>query len=161
MVMLGFLLLAIGGCKNTQTSQQSDSVEAQYKDSEKIAFYVDDVFNYNIVRPASMDEHLSGIVKSTVFSTARAINEKRPNYLTDADDTNNGLNCILVGETKHPLSAEAKKMLEQRPNNNEDYVIVVKDGNIAIHAISEKALQNALDYFCSEIFWLNSQVRHA
>lgn len=151
MIMLGVLLLAIGGCKNAQTSEQGEVGESQYEDSEKIPFYVDEVFNYNIVRPASMDEHLSGIVKSTVFSTARAINEKRPNYLTDADDTDNGLNSILIGETKHPISAEAKKMLEQRPNNNADYVILVKDGNIAIHAISEKALQTALDYFCSEI----------
>lgn len=150
-VMLVFLVLAISGCKNAQTSTQNETIETQYKKSKKIPFYSEGVFEFNIVRPADMDEHMSGLVKSTVFSTARAINEKRPNYLIDTDNIDNGMKNILIGETNHPLSAEARKMLEQRPNNNADYVIIVKDGNIAIDAVSEEALQTVLDYFCTEI----------
>jgi len=144
-----FLLLSIVGCTNSSANKQSS--DTQYADSKKLPFYVDGVFNYNIVRPESMDDHLSGIVKSSVFSTARAINEKRPNYLTDAEEITNGLRNILVGNTKYSLSDEAKKILEQRPNNNSDFVIIVKNGNIAINAISDAALNDALDYFCKEI----------
>lgn len=122
-----------------------------YADSKKINFYVDQLFNFNIVRPNNIDDNHSQIVKSTIFKTARAINRKRPNYLTDADNLNTGLKSIYIGDTNHPYSKEAKKLLNSRDNNYYDYIIIMNEGNLFINAVTSEGLQLALDYFCTQI----------
>ncbi len=137
--------------------EEEEKVETEeediYADSKKINFYVDGLFQFNIVRPDDMDDDSTDIVKSTIFKTARAINKKRPNYLTDADNLDTGLKNIFIGDTKNALSAETAEKLKGRPNNHYDYVIMVKNGDIAINAVTNEGLQNALDYFCTEILY--------
>ena len=147
------LFITVIGCNNKPELTSSGIVaESQdYSNSKKIEFYKNGLFNFNIVRPADMNDIQSGIVKDTIFKTARTYNQKRPQYLTDADDLNTGLSNIFIGQTNNPLSEEAYKKLTSRPNNYYDYVIMMKDGNIAINAISEEAFKNALNYFCNNL----------
>lgn len=153
LILVFCLLVAVAGCgeKEELTSNASVIETVDYSNAVKVEFYKDNIFNFNIVRPADMSETLTTAVKNTVFKVARQYNQKRPNYLTDADDLNTGLKNIYIGKTNSKISEETYKKLTSRPNNYYDYVIMMKDGDIAINAISDEALKKAMDYFCNNL----------
>lgn len=122
-----------------------------YKNSKNINLFSDNILNFNIVYPADMSEDLEYDVKHSIFAKAREINGERPNYLSDSALKDNGLKSIFVGDTNNSLSAETEKKLKENPSNYFDYIILVKDGNIAINSISDDALNEALKFFCDEI----------
>ncbi len=59
---------------------------------------------------------------------------------------------LLVGNTNRPESKLAYKMLtENRKNNAADYIIMVKNENIVINAVSDYALEEAITYFFNNV----------
>ncbi len=141
-------LFCIGGCgKNTATS----TVEDPYADSAHINFYVDGLFNFNIVRPASMDEEHSKILKNSVFKVARQLNNKRPNYVTDDGNIKAEMKSIYVGDTNSDATKKVKEELGESGAGYYDYIIEMVDGNIAIYSFSDEGLESALNYFCKNL----------
>lgn len=59
---------------------------------------------------------------------------------------------LLVGNTNRPESKVAYEMLtKNRKNNAADYIIMVKNENIVINAVSDYALEEAVTYFFDNI----------
>lgn len=123
-----------------------------YKESNQIRFFENDILQYNIVYADSLTKELKAVVKKELFAGARKINGKRANYFSDAEEYQNNLKNILIGDTKEALSNEAKTIVESQSPNYYDFVIMVKDGNIAINAVSEESLQAAVEFFNFELF---------
>lgn len=142
------ILFCIAGCgKNTATSVEEDP----YADSARINFYVDGLFNFNIVRPASMEMSQSDVVKGTVFKVARELNKKRPNYVTDDGNIKAEMKSIYVGNTSSDATKKVKEELAEIGAGYYDYIIEMVDGNIVIFGLSDKSLESALNYFCENL----------
>lgn len=59
---------------------------------------------------------------------------------------------LLVGNTNRPESKAAYEMLtKNRKNNAADYIIMVKNENIVINAVSDYALEKAVTYFFNNV----------
>lgn len=55
---------------------------------------------------------------------------------------------LLVGNTDRPASRRAmERLTKNRANNANDYIILVDEGDVVINAVSDYALQEAIDYF--------------
>lgn len=144
---LGILFCVVGCGNNTAISDNDNS----YDNSAKVKFYVDGLFNFNIVRPSDMDEEQSSIVKGSVFKIARQLNNKRPNYVTDAGKIKAEMKSIYVGETNSDATKKVKEELLKIGAGYYDYIIEMVDGNIVIYSLSSEGLKSALDYFCKNL----------
>jgi len=66
----------------------------------------------------------------------------------DSQSAQEGQLELLVGNTNRQISKDALAILQKNKNKNaNDYIIMEKDGNIAITALSTRALEKAVDYF--------------
>lgn len=150
--LISFLLImamvvSIAGCNSTSETPSED----RYANSKKLAFYTDNTFNYNIIKSSELSLKEASVVKSTVFSKARALNKVRPTYLTDTDEYDKTQKCIYIGTVDNEISKLCNEKLQENDDNYYDYIIMVHNGNIAIDAISESGLETACNYFVENI----------
>lgn len=128
-----------------------DRVTVIDESTEQLQFFKDGVFNFNIIFPDEYTDEQYQIVKETVFAKARSVNNKRPNCFRESIAKENGLKNIYIGNTKSTLSKEAIDYINKDGGYFEEYVIIVRNGEIAINALNDTALKNALDYFDKNI----------
>ena len=141
------IAVSIMGCSTTERL----SSENMYANSEKLPFYTDNVFNYNIIKSSELTVKEVSIVKDTIFNKARSINKERPVYLTDKDEYDKTQKCIYIGTVDNEISNLCNEKLQENNANYYDYIILVQNGNIAIDAISESGLEKACNYFIENI----------
>lgn len=152
-----FLVLSIAGCGKKGAEETSSA--NPYANSKKIPFYTDNTFNYSIIKSSELSVKSVSTVKNTVFKQARALNKKRPTYLTDADNYDNTQRCIYIGSVDCDISKECDKRLQENSANYYDYIIMAENGNIAIDAISDDGYDEACNYFVKNILKdLNSTI---
>lgn len=142
------ILFCVAGCGNNTATSDNDN---SHGNSAKVKFYVDGLFNFNIVRPSDMDEEQSSIVKGSVFKIARQLNNKRPNYVTDAGKIKAEMKSIYVGETNSDATKKVKEELLKVGAGYYDYIIEMVDGNIVIYSLSREGIESALNYFCKNL----------
>lgn len=153
LLLFGVLLaITMSGCGDTPATSGNEVYEEnKYENSKQVLFFKEGEFQFNIVRPTDMSEAETSIIKNTIFRTARNINEKRPNYLTDTDDLNTGLHNIFIGNTNQDESDEASALIKKRDSHYYDFIIMMKNGDIFIQAASDTGLESACNYFCENI----------
>ncbi len=152
--IIAILALIFAGCGKSETPQPPVDENPDFtltESGEKLPFYSDGVFNFNIITPVEDNESYE-LAKATVFKKARALNKKRPEFMRDNVEAKEGTKSIFIGVTNHSLSKEAKDILDKNKNNHFNYVIYAKDGNIAIVGANETVLEEALDYFTTKVF---------
>ena len=114
------LSIIFSGCteKTKEPKPVAANPEFELKESgEKLDFYADGIFNFNIITSADENESYE-LAKATVFKQARALNKKRPEFMRDNAEIKEGSKSILVGNTKYPLSKEAAEILNKNKNNH-------------------------------------------
>ena len=106
-----------------------------------------DYFTHQIYYPESMDEEETLLV-NRLYTVAheRYTTLAIPEF--DSTESKDGELELLIGNTARQISKDALAMLQNNENKNaNDFVILVKDGDIAITALSTKALEKAVDFF--------------
>ncbi len=106
-----------------------------------------DYFSHQICYPSSMEEaELVVVNKLYLEAHERYTTLAPPN--TDNEPVPEAQVELLIGETNRQISKDAMALLKgNKKKTANDYVILEKDGNIAIAALSTAALEKAVDYF--------------
>ena len=106
-----------------------------------------DYFTHQIFYPESMEEEDALIVNRLYTAVYEKYSTLAP-PMFDSEKSDEGELELLIGNTERQISKDALAMLENNENKNaNDFVILVQDGNIAITALSTKALEKAVDFF--------------
>ena len=147
-----FNLCACGGNEKSAVSGvTSEKITIEDNSTEQLKFYVDGLFNYNIIFPTDYTDTQYQMVKETVFAKARKINNKRPNTFKESIAKENGLKNIYVGNIDSKVSKEAIDYVKSDGGYFEEYIILAKKGDIAIYALNDQTLRIALEYFSENI----------
>lgn len=147
------LAVIFSGCGSKEEKPAAVPADPDFtftESGEKIPFYSDGVFNFNIITPVE-DNTSYELAKATVFKKARTLNKKRPEFMRDNAQIKEGSKSIFVGDTTYSLSKEAKDILNENKNNHFNYLIYAKDGDVAIVAANNTVLEDALNYFLEEV----------
>lgn len=157
---------------NEITSSQDDTTETPPEDTDDTSSddtsddYIDDFvddyvedtlylnefdyFTHMFFYPSDMEESELLLVNRLYLIA----HDKYTTLAPPADDTtpaSEGQLELLVGNTNRQISKDAYELLEKNKNKNaNDFVILEKDGNIAIAGLSTGALEKAVDLFIKE-----------
>lgn len=106
-----------------------------------------DYFTHQIFYPSSMKETELLLVNRIYLVAYDKYTALAPPESDSAESTEGQLE-LLIGNTNRQISKDALAMLENNENKNaNDFVILEKNGNIAINALSIAALEKAIDFF--------------
>lgn len=106
-----------------------------------------DYFTHQIFYPKAMKEEEVLFVNRLYLVAYEKYTTLAPPEFDSVASTDGQLE-LLIGNTERQISKDALAMLENNENKTaNDFVILEKDGNIAITALSTAALENAVDYF--------------
>ena len=150
------LIILASGCNSSKKSSETkvntggvtkDRIKIIDESTDQLNFFKDGLFNFNIIIPDEYTDEQYHMVKETVFAQARSVNNKRPNFYRESSSKENGLKNIYIGNTTASISKEALDLINEDGAYFEEYVIMVKDDNIAINALNDTATKNALEYF--------------
>lgn len=154
------LIILASGCNSSKKSSKTkvntggvtkDRIKIIDESTDQLNFFKDGLFNFNIIIPDEYTDEQYHMVKETVFAQARSVNNKRPNFYRESSSKENGLKNIYIGNTTASISKEALDLINEDGAYFEEYVIMVKDDNIAINALNDTATKNALEYFDKNI----------
>lgn len=154
---------------STKTNQNDSNKQNITDDSDDLNdFPADDDFDYDFTDDFESDTlylnefdyftHLFVYPKGTEEEELLIINrlylEAHDKYSTlsppstDDEQAEEGQLELLLGNTNRQISKDALAILNKNKNKNaNDFIIMEKDGNIAIAALSNGALEKAVDYF--------------
>lgn len=106
-----------------------------------------DYFTHSFVYPNGTEEEELLLINKLYL----AAYDKYSTISSPSDDTQSseeGQLELLIGNTNRQISKDALALLNRNKNkNSNDFIIMEKDGNIAINALSTRALEAAVDYF--------------
>ncbi len=106
-----------------------------------------DYFTHLFFYPEDMDEEGELLVNRLYLVAYEKYSTLAPPS-KDSQSSEEGQLELLIGNTNRQISKDALAMLENNENKNaNDFVILERDGNIAITALSTAALEKAVDYF--------------
>lgn len=146
------MLFSAAGCGTQKNASGNASTVNVSENSVKINFYKSNLFDFTIVRPKNASSELLGYIKESVFKQARAINNKRPKYITDDNLQQSGsFKGIYIGDTDSEITNTAKKKFEEKNPIYYSYQIMVIDGNVSILGGSDQGVQHGMEYFVKNI----------
>ena len=157
LVIVLCMIINICGCGNDKKTNQavsgitSEKITIEDNSTEQFNFYVDGIFNYNIIFPSDYTDAQYQNVKETVFAKARKINNKRPNSFKESVAKENGLKNIYIGNIDSEVSKEAIDYVKSDGGYFDEYIILSRKGDIAIYALNDETLRVALDYFSENV----------
>ncbi|MBR7132709.1 MAG: glycoside hydrolase family 16 protein [Clostridia bacterium] len=126
-----------------------DDFDYGFEDEEDNILYLNefDYFSHQICYPDSMEE-AEVLLVNRVYTQAHEKYTALATPTTDAEPVPEAQFELLIGNTNRQISKDALALLNKNKNKNaNDYIILEKDGNIAITALSTAALEKAVDYF--------------
>ena len=129
--------------------EMDDDFDYDFEDEEDNLIYLNefDYFSHLFTYPANMEEDGVLLVNRIYLAAHEKYTTLAP-PTTDKEPLPEAQVELLIGDTNRQLSKDAKALLEKNKNKNaNDFVILEKDGNIAINALSTAALEKAVDYF--------------
>ena len=136
--------------KEDESSDMGESDDDfDYDETEDNYLYLNefDYFTHQIFYPKSMEEEEALLVNRLYTAVYEKYSALSP-PMFDSESSDEGELELLIGNTERQISKDALAMLENNENKNaNDFVILVKDGDIAITGLSTKALEKAVDFF--------------
>lgn len=126
-----------------------DDFDYDFEDEESNIIYLNefDYFSHQICYPEGMKEKDLLFVNRLYLHAYNKYTALAP-PTKDSEPVPEAQNELLIGNTNRQISKDALKVLNGNKNKNaNDFIILEKDGNIAITALSTKALEKAVAYF--------------
>ena len=127
-----------------------DDFDYDYSDDfEDDTLYLNefDYFTHTFYYPENMEEEDLLLVNRLYLLAHEKYTTLAPPS-ADREPSSEGQLELLVGNTNRQISKDALTLLENSKNKTaNDFIILEKDGNIAITALSTGALEKAVDYF--------------
>lgn len=118
-------------------------------DYEENVIYLNefDYFTHQVFYPADMQEAELLLVNRLYMAAYDRYSTLAP-PAADTEPQSEEQVELLIGNTNRQISKDAISLLEKNKKKNaNDFVILEKDGNIAIAGLSTAALEKAVDYF--------------
>ncbi len=118
----------------------------KYANSKRIELYKDGKFDYNLIISEYAETEIETIAKK-MLRVVNANSDTKKALIKDSYKAAQSGNRIFIGNTDNELTKEVDKLLYGDGGMYDDYIIVVKKGNIFVYSRSSKGMEDAVEFF--------------